>query len=175
MIFLPYRPPLPSSMPSCFSAGIPARKTVLRYMVFSGTHLSCNAWGSGWYPFWTTRVSTCHLTLKMVFLMAVSSLKKIGDLQALSVSPSFLDFSPGLVKAIFHPHPYLHKPIHTSPWHKSHQLFICYERHNQGAAATRQTMSRWVRDAIALAYECGGFCRFCEKSLSKSWDFDARR
>ncbi len=45
------------------------------------------------------------LTLKMVFLTAITSLKRIGNLQALSVSPSCLDFAPGLVKAILHPHP----------------------------------------------------------------------
>ncbi len=45
------------------------------------------------------------LTLKMFFLMAITSLKRIGDLQALSISPSCLDFAPGLVKVILHPHP----------------------------------------------------------------------
>ncbi|KAM9443990.1 LOW QUALITY PROTEIN: arylacetamide deacetylase-like 4 [Clarias gariepinus] len=34
----------------------------------------------------------------MVFPMAITSLKRIGYLQALSVSPSCLDFAPGLVK-----------------------------------------------------------------------------
>ncbi len=45
------------------------------------------------------------LTLKMVFLMAITSLKRIMDLQALLISPSCLDFAPGLVKVILHPHP----------------------------------------------------------------------
>ncbi len=45
------------------------------------------------------------LTLKLVFLMAITSLKRIGDLQALSVLPSYLDFAPGMAKAILHPHP----------------------------------------------------------------------
>ncbi len=45
------------------------------------------------------------LTLKMFFLMAITSLKRIGDLQALSISPSCLDFAPGLVKVILHHHP----------------------------------------------------------------------
>lgn len=42
------------------------------------------------------------LTLKMIFLMAISSLE---NLQVLSILPSSLDFSPGPVKAILHPHP----------------------------------------------------------------------
>ncbi len=136
------------------------------------------------------------LTLKMVFLTAITSLKRIGDLQALSVSPSCLDFAPGLVKAILHPHPsYLPKvpfstinpvvleafcpppfttpeqeklhllcPVcalqvyvhRTSQWRKSEQLFVCYGGRNRGTAATRQTMSHWVRDAVALAYEARG-------------------
>ncbi len=44
------------------------------------------------------------LTLKMVLLLAISSLKRVGDLQALSVAPSFLDFAPGLAKAFLYPH-----------------------------------------------------------------------
>ena len=136
------------------------------------------------------------LTLKMVFLMAITSLKRIGDLRALSVSPSCLDFAPGLVKAILHPHPnYLPKvpfsnmhpvvleafcpppftaseqeklhllcPVRalriyvhrTCQWRRSEQLFICYGGRNRGAAATTQTMSHWVRDAIALSYEARG-------------------
>ncbi len=45
------------------------------------------------------------LTLNMFFLMAITSLKRIGDFQAVSISPSCLDFAPGLVKVILHPHP----------------------------------------------------------------------
>ncbi len=45
------------------------------------------------------------LTLKALFLLAISSLKRIGDLQALSVEPSYLKFAPGMVKAFIHPRP----------------------------------------------------------------------
>jgi len=137
------------------------------------------------------------LTLKMVFPMAKTSLKRIGDMLALSISPSCLDFAPGAVKVILHPHPdYLPKvpfsAIHlvrnveafcpppftmaeqekshrlcpvralqayihcTSQWGKSEQLFVCYRGSNRGATATKQTISHWVRDAIALAYEARG-------------------
>ena len=41
----------------------------------------------------------------------------------------------------------------TSLWHKSEQLFICY---GAGMAATKQTMSYWVWDNIAVAYEARG-------------------
>ncbi len=44
------------------------------------------------------------LTLKALPL-AISSLKRIGDFQALSVAPSCLEFAPGMVKAFLHPRP----------------------------------------------------------------------
>jgi len=40
------------------------------------------------------------LTLKSIFLLAISSVKGIEDLQALSVAPSFLEFSPGVVNLL---------------------------------------------------------------------------
>lgn len=45
------------------------------------------------------------LTLKMVFLLAITSLKRVGDLQALAVTPACLEFAPGKVKAFLHPSP----------------------------------------------------------------------
>ncbi len=45
------------------------------------------------------------LTLKVLFLLAISSLKRIGDLQALSFAPSCLEFAHGMVKAFLHPRP----------------------------------------------------------------------
>ena len=50
-------------------------------------------------------VSDQFLTLKTVFPLAISSLKRVGDLQALSVSPSCLEFAPGMVKAFLYPKP----------------------------------------------------------------------
>ncbi len=48
-------------------------------------------------------VSERLLTLKTVLLLAIHSLKRVGDLQALSVAPSCIDFAPGLAKAFFVP------------------------------------------------------------------------
>lgn len=45
------------------------------------------------------------LTLKTAFLLAITSLKRVGDLQALSVSPLCLEFAPGMMKAFLHPRP----------------------------------------------------------------------
>ncbi len=46
-----------------------------------------------------------NLTFKMVFLLAITSLKRVGDLQALAISPTCLEFAPGGVKAILQPRP----------------------------------------------------------------------
>ncbi len=48
-------------------------------------------------------ITDCHLTLKTVFLLAISSLKRVGDLQALSVAPTHLDFATGMAKAFLYP------------------------------------------------------------------------
>ncbi len=55
-------------------------------------------------PFEPIEMSELLLTLKSVLLLALSSLKRVGDLQALSVAPSYLDFFlPGLAKAFLYP------------------------------------------------------------------------
>ncbi|XP_073687780.1 interferon-induced very large GTPase 1-like [Garra rufa] len=45
------------------------------------------------------------LTDKTVFLLAISTLKRVGDLQALSVAPSFLEFEPCMAKAFLYSRP----------------------------------------------------------------------
>ncbi len=55
------------------------------------------------------------LTLKVVILLALSSLKRVGDLQAFSVSETCMDFAPGLVKVTLRPRPgYIPKVLSTS-------------------------------------------------------------
>ena len=60
-------------------------------------------------------VSEKFITLKTIILLATSSLKRIGDIQALSVSPSCLEFSPGMVKAFLHPRPGYVPKVPTNP------------------------------------------------------------
>ncbi len=136
------------------------------------------------------------LTLKALFLLSISSLKRIEDLQALSVAPSCLEFAPGMVKAFLHSRPgyvpkvpanvarliivqafcpppfqnadqerhnllcpvwaldaYVHR---AALWHKNEQLFICFGPPNKGSPASKQRMSKWVVEAISLAYESAG-------------------
>ncbi len=45
------------------------------------------------------------LTLKVTLLLALTSLKRVGDLQALSVSEMCMDFAPVLVKMTLRPRP----------------------------------------------------------------------
>ncbi len=55
------------------------------------------------------------LTLKVVLLLALTSLKRVGDLQAFSVSETCMDFAPGLVKVTLRPRPgYITKVLSTS-------------------------------------------------------------
>ncbi len=54
-------------------------------------------------------------TLKVALLLALTSLKRVGDLQAFSVSETCMDFAPGLVKVTLRPRPgYIPKVLSTS-------------------------------------------------------------
>ncbi|KAL0194633.1 hypothetical protein M9458_008205, partial [Cirrhinus mrigala] len=133
------------------------------------------------------------LTIKTALLLALTSLKRAGDLQALSVAPSHLEFAPGMTKAFLYPRPgYVPKVPTNTPqpvvlqafcpppfrepdqqkqncmcpvlaldayvhraalWRKTDQLFVCYGPPKKGYPATKQTLSRWIVDAISTAYE----------------------
>ncbi len=55
------------------------------------------------------------LTLKVTLLLALTSLKRVGELQALSVSEMCMDFAPGLVKVTLRPRSgYVPKVLSTS-------------------------------------------------------------
>ena len=135
------------------------------------------------------------LSLKTLLLLAITSLKRVGDLQALSVVPSCLEFAPGMTKVFLYPRPgYVPKVLtnvarsimlqafcpppfddheqerknkvcpvrvldayvlRTATWRKSNQLFVCFGA-PEGAPASKQTLSRWIVEAICLAYESAG-------------------
>lgn len=64
------------------------------------------------------------LMLKMAFLLAITSLKRIADLQALSVASSCLDFATGGVKAFLHPRTgYVPKVATNVAWSTDLQAF----------------------------------------------------
>ncbi len=56
------------------------------------------------------------LTIKTVQLLALSSLKKDVDLQALSISPSCMNFAPGLVKVLLRPRPDYVPKVASNPF-----------------------------------------------------------
>ncbi|XP_039546711.1 ubiquitin carboxyl-terminal hydrolase 37-like [Pimephales promelas] len=66
-------------------------------------------------PFESIRTSdTKHLSFKTVFLMALESVKHIGDLQALSISSACMEFGPNDSKVILKPrHGYVPKSLNT--------------------------------------------------------------
>ncbi|KAI2657236.1 hypothetical protein H4Q32_021343 [Labeo rohita] len=148
-------------------------------------------------PFEPIEESSDHLlSIKTVLLLALSSLKRVGDLQALSVAPSHLDFAPGMAKVFLYPRPgYVPKVpsvpprpvvlqafcpppfrdsdqqklncmcpvraldtyVHRSAlWRNSEQLFVCFGPLKRGLPASKQTLSRWIVDAITLSYESSG-------------------
>ncbi len=110
------------------------------------------------------------LTLKALFLLAISSLKRIGDLQALSVASSCPEFAPGMVKAFLHSRPgYVPKvPANVArsimlqafcppPFQNADQ-----ERHNLLCVGIRCLcpqschVVKKLIEAISLAYESAG-------------------
>lgn len=135
-----------------------------------------------------------HLSLKMVFLLALASEKRIGDLQALLVSATCMEFGPNDSKVILKPrHGYVPKSLNTpfraqvislsallvsneekdasflcpvralrayvsrsSVFRQTEQLFVSFSGRSKGLAASKQSLSRWIVDAIALAYTSKG-------------------
>ncbi len=55
------------------------------------------------------------LSLKTALLLALASVKRVGDLQALSVSPACLEFGPNDSKVVLRPrHGYVPKVLYIS-------------------------------------------------------------
>ncbi len=134
-----------------------------------------------------------HLTLKTVFLLAISILKRVSDLQVLSVAPTHFDLTPSMIKAFLYPRAgYAPKVPSSAPqpivlqafcsppfrepdqqkhncmcpvqalgtyahraalWRKVDQLLVCYGPLKRGLPATKQTLSRWIVDAIKIYFE----------------------
>ncbi len=70
---------------------------------------------SGSWDQYTLLESDRILTLKVTLLLMLTSLKRVGDLQVLSVSEMCMDFAPGLVKVTLRPRPgYVPKVLSAS-------------------------------------------------------------
>ena len=136
------------------------------------------------------------LTFKTVLLVALTTAKRVSDIQALSVSPECMRFAEDGKKVVFKPNPAFvpknllavctptelaafHPPPFTSEEDRRlhclcpvralklyvqrtaaqgrpSQLFVSLGPRSPGKAVTKPTLSRWIVDAIRLAYTSRG-------------------
>ncbi|KAK0143064.1 Sphingomyelin phosphodiesterase 4 [Merluccius polli] len=119
-----------------------------------------------------------HVSLKTVLLLALASAKRVSDIHALSVHPSCAQLFPGDVRMILRPNPafvpkvvgscspidlvaFAASPVRTyidrtGGFRRSDQLFVSWANPHKGKPVTKQRLSHWVVEAIALAYTCQG-------------------
>ncbi len=134
------------------------------------------------------------LSLKTALLLALASVKRVGDLQALSISPACLEFGPNDSKVVLKPrHGYVPKVLSTpfraqvitlsalppseedrelsllcpvralriyfersTPFRHTEQLFVSFGNRAKGHPVTKQRLSKWIVDAVMLAYSSLG-------------------
>ncbi len=134
------------------------------------------------------------LSLKTALLLALVSVKRVGDLQALSISPACLEFGPNDSKVVLKPrHGYVPKVLSTpfraqvitlsalppseedrelsllcpvralriyfersAPFRHTEQLFVSFGNRTKGHPVTKQRLSKWIVDAVMLAYSSLG-------------------
>ncbi len=134
------------------------------------------------------------LSLKTALLLALASVKRVGDLQALSISPACLEFGPNDSKVVLKPrHGYVPKVLSTpfraqvitlsvlppseedrelsllcpvralriyfersAPFRRTEQLFVSFGNRAKGHPVTKQRLSKWIVDAVMLAYSSLG-------------------
>ncbi len=153
------------------------------------------------------------LSLKTALLLALASVKRVGDLQALSISPACLEFGPNDSKVVLKPgHGYVPKVLSTpfraqvitlsalppseedrelsllcpvralriyfersAPFRHAEQLFVSFGNRAKGHPVTKQRLSKWIVDAVMLAYsslglQCPiGVRAHATRGISSSW------
>ncbi len=153
------------------------------------------------------------LSLKTALLLALASVKRVGDLQALSISPACLEFGPNDSKVVLKPrHGYVPKVLstpfraqvitlsalppseedrelsllcpvralriyfeHSAPFRHAEQLFVSFGNRAKGHPVTKQRLSKWIVDAVMLAYsslglQCPiGVRAHSTRGISSSW------
>lgn len=137
------------------------------------------------------QVDLKYLSLKVAFLLAITSAKRVGELQALGAAEPYLRFLQDKVLLRFLP-TFLPKvpsfantnqtitlpvlsPTSNSPeeerllsldiprvlriylnrteeFRRSENLLISYSGNNKGLKVSKPTLSRWIKDAIKLAF-----------------------
>lgn len=138
------------------------------------------------------------LSYKTALLLALASAKRVGDLHALSVHPSCIQFTPDGSKVVLRPNaaytpkvlsgafnalsfelPALsntpsdseeNRKLHalcpvralrryieqTRALRTSDQLFVCFANPVRGKPLSKQRLSRWIVEAISIAYRSKG-------------------
>ncbi|XP_077137578.1 uncharacterized protein LOC143803684 [Ranitomeya variabilis] len=135
------------------------------------------------------------LSLKTALLVALTSARRVSDLQALSRLTPYMQiredrvvlrtdplYLPKVVSKFhrlqeinlptFCPNPKNPKELKlhtldvkrcllkyislTDPWKKDNSLFISYQGVRKGFRVSKNTLGRWIREAISLAYSAGG-------------------
>ncbi|XDV14355.1 hypothetical protein PO909_014626 [Leuciscus waleckii] len=153
------------------------------------------------------------LSMKTALLVALVSIKRVGDLQAFSVDEACLEFGPANSHAFLRPRPGYVPKVPTTPFRDqvvnlqalpleeadpalallcpvralrayvdrmqcfrtSDQLFVCHGGKLKGKALSKQRLSHWIVDAIALAYQqqgrpCPlGVTAHSTRSVASSW------
>ncbi|XP_016416708.1 uncharacterized protein LOC107746890 [Sinocyclocheilus rhinocerous] len=90
-------------------------------------------------------VSEKLLTIKTVLLVALSSLKRVGDLQALSISPSCMDFAPGLVKVFLRPRPDYVPKVPSTPFRFQQVVLEAFSPAEEGSVSLNLCPVRALR------------------------------
>ncbi|XP_072001077.1 uncharacterized protein [Engystomops pustulosus] len=132
-----------------------------------------------------------NLTLKTSLLVAVTSARRLGELQAISIREPYmcilpdritLTLDPSFVPKVasrfhknqeiilpsFYGNPSSSKELEwhsldvrrsvleylkaTKPWRKDHNLFVQFQGKNKGVKASKTTIARWLKTAIASCY-----------------------
>ncbi len=126
------------------------------------------------------------LSLKTALLLALASVKRVGDLQALSTSPACLEFGPNDSKVVLKvlSTPFRAQVItlsalppseedlelsllcpvralriyfeRSAPFRHTEQLFVSFGNRTKGHPVTKQRLSKWIVDAVMLAYSSLG-------------------
>ncbi len=100
------------------------------------------------------------LSLKTALLLALASVKRVGDLQALSVNAACLEFGPNDSKVVLKPRLGYVPKVLSTPFRafclvQKVRTGFCWLR-AKGGPVTKQRISRWLVDAITLAYSSLG-------------------
>ncbi|KAI2664100.1 tRNA-5-methyluridine(54) 2-sulfurtransferase [Labeo rohita] len=97
-------------------------------------------------------VNLSALSMETALLTVLTSVKGVGDLQALSGNGSCLEFGPADSHIVLRPrHGYVPKPFR-----RFEQLFGCFGGQQKGNAVFKQRISNWLVDVIRMAYQAIG-------------------